>query len=316
MSGLPELSIVIVNWNTRALLRDCLDSLYSAPCQTRFDTWVVDNGSQDGSAQMVRADFPQVQLIASPENVGYARANNLGMRQCQGSTVLLLNSDTVVEPKVLDVTMGKLWSRPAIGALGCQLTGIDGKPQGSYDTRYPAKGPVIGERGVEDEEGLINCAYVWGAYLMVKRAVIDQVGVLDEHFFMFYEDVDWCWRMTEAGWQVVHYPHCEIKHLSRASCKQADPGQISYWLCYSEYLLYRKHHDDEARWLRRRLVQHTASAWQYRVLSLCLPRLRPKLVRHRAYAQALRSVGAHIIRPIVPGGPAVPPAEGRAVGGE
>jgi len=288
----PELSIIIVSYNTRDLLAGCLASLFAIPSEVYFDVWVVDNASDDGSCQMVRRTFPQVHLIASSENLGYGKANNLAIKRSCGGIVLLLNSDTLVSPGVLDTTYNLLKRRKDIGALGCKLLGTDGQPQFSYNVSYPS-GPTVGTLGATDEDGLVLCAYVWGAYLMVKREVIDTVGPFDERFFMFYEDVEWCWRMVIGGWNIGYYPDCSIIHISQASCDSVGSRKRSMWMVTSETILYAKHHStiEVNNWRLRRMVHHGWCGLCYRLINAFKrdDKLRDKIIRHESALSALVS---------------------------
>jgi len=298
MSSKPDLSIIIVNWNTRQLLEGCLESIYSAPCRTTFEVWVVDNGSSDGSADMVRSRFPQVRLLLNAENLGYGKANNQAIRESAADTLLLLNSDTVVEPQVLDETLGLLRRRPDLGALGCTLIGADGQVQPSYAVRYPS-GQTVGTFGQQDQDGVILCALVWGAYLMLKREVVDAIGCFDEDFFMFCEDIDLCWRITEAGWKIGYYPHCTVKHIGGASRQLAGTTWCNHYLVSSQYLLCLKHGAVKRFWAerRRRLVHHRWCAFWYRVGILigCRPELADKMSVHQVCYQLWRRFDAQAV---------------------
>lgn len=235
-----DLSIIIVNWNTCDLLGNCLASVYSKPCHVEFEVYVVDNASADNSVDMVTRDYPQVKLIVNNENAGYAKANNIAMELCQGHNILLLNSDTIVDPDVFNTTIELLRSRDDIGSLGCCLIGLDGSIQESWKHKIPG-GPTIGISEEPDANGLVKCGYVWGAYHLVKREVIDQVGMLDKGFFMFYEDVDWCWRMYKAGWYTVYDPNHSIIHIYRASCNRTVSYKQQVYMLVSQRRLFEKH---------------------------------------------------------------------------
>ncbi|HOK54514.1 MAG TPA: glycosyltransferase family 2 protein [Armatimonadota bacterium] len=264
-----DLSIIIVNWNTKNELRACLSSLYSKPSELALEVIVVDNASSDGSADMVEQEYPQVILIRNSENVGYARANNLGIRRSSSQNVLLLNSDTIVNPDVMKETLELLRSDSKIGVLGCKLIGTDGKIQESFNHQYPF-GPTVGNPGTIPEDGLVECALVWGAYMMVKREAIDQVGMLDDDFFMFYEDVEWCWRMYDAGWKIVYDTNHSIKHLCRASCGQVKPRDIDQYLFISEKIMYKKRlpYPRYKVWWRKRFLYHIRCIAWYSLLSM------------------------------------------------
>ena len=298
-----DLSIIIVNWNTCDLLRDCLASIHSKPCRTEFEVYVVDNASSDDSVSMTRRDFPGVNVIESGGNLGYARGNNLAMRVSRGRDVLLLNSDTVIDPDVLPATIDLLHGDPSIGVLGCALVGLDGVRQNSAGYRYPS-GPWVGGPKQMLGDGLIECAHVWGAYQLVRREVIEQVGMLDEDFFMFYEDVDWCWKIHEAGWKIAYDPNHSIVHIARASCKRAPSTDHQRRMITSEALLFAKHHgpNQYASWRRRRLVHYgwcVATYWLRSKISRS-GKVAVKLGKHLSSyrtAKALADPWAGVFRP-------------------
>ncbi|MEN6522003.1 MAG: glycosyltransferase family 2 protein [Armatimonadota bacterium] len=261
-----DLSIVIVNWNTCSLLRDCLASIYSKPSVVSFEVFVVDNNSTDGSADMVAAEFPQVNLIKNNENLGYGRANNIGIRAAKAENILLLNSDTVVDPNVFTETLHILRNNSEIGVLGCKLIGLDGDIQDSYNIQYPF-GPTVD--GHELSAGLIECALVWGAYFLIKREVIEEVGAFDEDIFMFYEDVDFCWRIHDAGWKIVYDSNHSIKHISRASCSKTANLEYNINLFVSERIMFKKRlpHSTYGKWWRKRFFYHVRCISLYFFLS-------------------------------------------------
>lgn len=289
----PDLSIIIVNWNTCDLLHNCLSSIYSKSCATEFTTYVVDNGSSDGSADMVRADFPQIILIENSNNVGFSRANNQAIAASATPNVLLLNSDTVINPDVLPETLRLLHSDPSIGALGCTLVGADGVAQESYHFHFP-HGPTVGGANHTIGKELIQCAHVWGAYLMVKREVIDQVGMLDDTFFMFFEDLDWCWRMHNAGWKIAFAPNYSITHVCRASCSQVDPVEHKRRLIKGLAILREKHEHGFTyrKWRFWRLLHHGQCAAWYWVLNRIMPSTltAKKAAEHMSMYQTLNSI--------------------------
>lgn len=233
------LSIVIVNWNTRELLAGCLESVNGDQTPVTdhrsliTETIVVDNASADGSAAMVRERFPWVQLIENGENVGFARANNQAIGHSRGRYVLLLNSDTVVHPGALDRLMAFMDAPPQAGACGPRLLNGDGSLQPSaqpmltpgrefwrlafLDRLWPRatyrqeRWDVSTPRPVE---------VIKGACLLLRRAALDQVGLLDDQYFMYTEEVDLCYRLAQAGWQLWYVPQAVVTHFGEASSKQ------------------------------------------------------------------------------------------------
>ena len=262
-----DLSIVIVNWNTRDLLAHCLASIYDTASGLDFETIVVDNGSSDDSMTMVREQFPRTHIIANSDNVGFARANNQAIALCQGRYVLLLNSDTQVLPGSLDGIVRFMDDHPAAGAAGVRLLNPDGSFQASHSpfptlwqeclmltglgrllvcSTYPSFGPEL-------EKGPQKVDYVEGACLLVRREVIEQVGGLDECIFMYAEEVDWCYRFVQAGWEVWYLPQVTIVHVGGQSSKQRQ-GRMEAELYRSRIYFFRKHCGRFQAWFLRVLI--------------------------------------------------------------
>jgi GT2 family glycosyltransferase len=201
------LSICIVNWNTRELLRACLQSIYRYPPDAPFEVIVVDNASSDGSADMVRTEFPQAVLIANAENLGYARGNNQAIQQAQGEYLLLLNPDTEVFPDTLNCALAFLAAHPEAGAIGAKQLFPDGRVQPSV-RGFPTPANLLWEvSGLArlfpralggyrmrafTYDRLAEVDQPMATFLMVRRAVVEQVGLMDEAFPLFFNDVDWC----------------------------------------------------------------------------------------------------------------------------
>ena len=251
----PHLSILIVSWNTAALLAECLTSVHAevqrlAPTAT--ETIIVDNGSIDGSVAMVRERFPWVYLIENVANVGFAQANNQAMEQAQGEFVLLLNSDTRLLPGALQALLAFMAAHPPAGACGARLLNDDGSLQPScqpmltperefwrlafLDALLPratykmARWPVDQPHRVE---------VIKGACLLLRRAALDQIGWLDESYFMYTEEVDLCYRLAQAGWELWWVPQAQVIHYGAASSKQA--AEAMYLQLYrSKVQFYRK----------------------------------------------------------------------------
>jgi len=234
----PDLSIVIVNWNTCELLRACLASLPAATGELDDEVFVVDNGSRDGSVAMVRERFPQVRLIAAGANLGFARANNLALERTTGRAVLLLNPDTVCPPGSLAQLLAAADAHPDHGGCGPLLVGADGEPTTSYGNfpalRFPWLRPIAGlplgrrwrqwscfthvpRRGEPDR----TVAYVVGACLLITRAALERVGSLDERFFLYFEETDWCLRARRAGLPVRLVTGVEVVHLEGRAAELA-----------------------------------------------------------------------------------------------
>lgn len=224
-----DVSVVIVNWNTRDLLRDCIASVIA---QTRrsCEVIVVDNASADGSAEMCGQEFPSVTLIRNTTNRGFAAANNQGMRVASGQYVLLLNPDTVVLDEAIDRCLSYAGAHPDIAVVGCRVLAKDGHVQRTGfafpscwtlfltlsglarlwpRSRIFAK-PQLGwwDRNTEKDLDVIS-----GMFMLVRREAIQQVGLMDEDYFIYAEEADWCFRFARAGWRRVFYPWAQIVHV-------------------------------------------------------------------------------------------------------
>lgn len=252
----PDLSIVIVEWNTIDLLRDCLRSIYQNQGDLRLEVIVVDNASVDGSPEMVETEFPQVQQIRNSENLGFAAANNLGFALCKGRHILLLNSDTYVIGDVLKQSVAYLDAHQDVGAMGCRILNPDLTMQrtcsmwprlldllfmtsGAWKLPYPK---FLGRyqithwaRDTEQEVEVIS-----GCYLMLRRSVLEQVGPFDEAFFFFGEETDWCRRMRDSGWRLMFAPVGEIVHYGSASARKLNHRR-DLMLTDATIRLHRKH---------------------------------------------------------------------------
>lgn len=239
-----KLSIITVSWNTRDLLRRCLDSVkaeLSLRPDVEVEMFLIDNDSVDGSAQMVESEHPWVKLVANKENFGFAKANNQALRACSGEYVLLLNPDTQVLPGAIWHLVDFLDARPAAGVVAPQLLNTDGSVQRScrafptfLGMFYELAGlsrmfPVGSQAGKKfraykmldwnhDDERQVDQPE--GACLALRRIVIDEVGLLDEGFFMLFEEVDWCYRIKQKGWEIWFTPAAQVTHHYGQSIKQ------------------------------------------------------------------------------------------------
>jgi N-acetylglucosaminyl-diphospho-decaprenol L-rhamnosyltransferase len=253
-----DLAIIIVSFNTEALLRDCLRALPDACAGISYETYVVDNVSADRSAEMVRAEFPDVHLTVAPSNLGFARANNLALARPEvreSRYVLLLNPDTEAKPDSLATLVRFMDSHADAGACGPKLLNSNGSIQ-----RNGAKFPtllrefvgVTGLRriamrryelalgyGREDFDKTVEVDQVSGACLMVRGDVLERVGPLDERFFMFYEEIEWCWRIKRAVCAVYYVPDAVVTHHWMGSVKQHSK-RMTDQLFRSQLLYYQK----------------------------------------------------------------------------
>jgi hypothetical protein len=248
----PDLSVIIVNWNTRELLLNCLGSFYRTVKGLTFEILVVDNGSSDGSRDSVRRAFPNIELIQNQKNLGFARANNEALRKSTGRYALLLNTDVVLINGAVEKLVEFMENNPTVGIAGGQLINADGSKQNSFDNfpslatealnksllrllfpkRYPSKRVNYGTP--------IDVHSVIGACMIVRSRSIREVGLLDEDYFFFLEETDWCYRMRRRRWRVCHVPQAQIVHLQgRTANLVKDRAKIEYYR--SLYLFFRKH---------------------------------------------------------------------------
>jgi len=251
----PGLSVIILSWNVRDLLRACLASLPLADPQVEII--VLEAASGDGSAEMVRVEFPSVNLIASAENLGYTRGNNLGLRAARGRYLLILNPDTEIMGDALAQMLAYMDAHPTVGLLGPQMLYPDGTVQ-STRRRFPMLATSffesiwlqpIAPRSLLDhyyardlaDDAVAEVDWVVGAALLVRREAYEQVGGLDEGFFMYSEELDWCRRMKAMGWQVVYFPPARIIHHEAKSSAQV-PAATHIRFNTSKVRYFRKYH--------------------------------------------------------------------------
>jgi GT2 family glycosyltransferase len=249
-----KLSIVIVSWNTKDLLEACLQSVYSYPPDQSFEVWVVDNHSQDDSVVMVRAQFPQVKLIACEENLGFAGGNNRAIPNCQGEYVLLLNPDTEVKPEALNELVAFMDGQPDAAAAGSRLLNADGTLQPSchpvptlsrefWRMFYLDKLIPYGVYDMKkwDMEQPREVDVLMGASMLLRKEVLEKVGLLDEGYFMYSEEVDLCFRLQKAGWHLYWVPQSQVIHYWGQSAKQV-LAKMFLQLYRGKLRFFRKHY--------------------------------------------------------------------------
>lgn len=273
-----DLGIVIVNWNTRDLLRDCLRSVEQSVGVT-YRVVVVDNASTDGSAEMVCAGFPRVELIENADNRGYPAANNQGLRRLgfeRGGPddapryALALNPDTVLPPDALREMVGYMDADPRVGVAGPKLVLLDGSLDLACRRSFPTPEisfyRMIGLSRLFPRSrrfGRYNLTYldpdvetevdsVVGAFMMVRREAIQRVGLFDETFFMYGEDLDWAYRIKQAGWTVKYNPRVTVTHVKRAASRQSRRAQQEFYRAM--LIFYRKHYRPTTPWWLHSLV--------------------------------------------------------------
>lgn len=253
-----DISVVIVGWNAKHYLELCLQSLKETPPRRSMEIIVVDNASADGSAEMIEARFPQVKLISSLENVGFSRGNNLGIRQCQGRYIALVNPDVIVFPGCLDALADFLDQNPTVADVGPRVLNPDMTLQ-STCRRFPtlwnnfcsAAGLTTAFKNSKFFAGehmfyfphdrVLTVDVLVGCFSMIRREAFEEIGLLDENLFMYGDDVDWCLRARKAGWQVVFFPGAQAIH-DRG--KITAPYPVRFAVAQQRSVLYywSKHH--------------------------------------------------------------------------
>jgi N-acetylglucosaminyl-diphospho-decaprenol L-rhamnosyltransferase len=265
-----NLSVIIVSWNTRELLAQCLESLYSSVNKADFEVFVIDNASSDNSPAMVRERFPEVRLIENQQNLGFARANNQAIQNSHADYVLLLNSDTIVKPGAIDALVEFMQAHTRAGACGPRLLNQDGSLQFSCS---PA--PTLGSEfkrmfhlpGVRpdgyyamqswDQSIARQVDVILGACLMLRRRALDQVGPLDEEYFIYSEEVDLCHRLQSVGWELYWVPQGEVVHLGGQSTRQV--SEVMFLRLYQAKLIYfRKQHGRRQAFLYKLIIMAAA----------------------------------------------------------
>jgi len=247
---MTDLTIVIVNYNTKELTADCVESVYKTVKGISFEIFVVDNASSDGSVDFIRSKYPRINLVANRENLGFAAANNQALRIMQGRYALLLNSDTVLTEDAVK-RLFSFMEGHAEAAMACgQLLNRDGTKQNSianfpdlltlifnvpvleflFPQKFPSKRYTYSQP-IEIDSGI-------GACLMVRRGALEQVGMLDERYFFFLEETDWALQMKKAGWKIFHVPGAFIYHLQGQSIGHNIRSRILFYR--SRYIFFRK----------------------------------------------------------------------------
>jgi GT2 family glycosyltransferase len=253
-----DISVVIVNWNGRDLLLECLKSIEDDELDARLEIIVVDNGSTDGSVEAVEREFPAVKVIKNDENLGFSRANNIGIRHCSGRYISLVNSDVEVLPGCLESLMQLCDAHADIGLAGPKVLRPDGSAQVScgklpsfggafLDAALPL-GAVRRSRflirllGLRSEfEGLTDVQMLSGCFWFARREAVDEVGLLDERFFIYSEDSDWCKRFHESKWRIVFFPDAAAIHLGEGSSSIA-PVKFYLEMQKARFAYWEKHH--------------------------------------------------------------------------
>jgi N-acetylglucosaminyl-diphospho-decaprenol L-rhamnosyltransferase len=257
--GVPDLSVIVVTFNSRRHIGACLEALPSALTRHRFEVLVVDNASSDGTPDVVRSTFPDVVLIETGANLGFARANNRGIARASGRHVLVLNPDTVADPGSLERLVDLLDADETVGIAAPQLLNLDRSDQGTARAFPTPAAALLGRRSPltrlwpnnpwsrrylvgrqQSDRQVFPVDWVSGACLMMRRDLARRTGGFDESFFMYWEDADWCRRIKDRGYRVVCEPRAKVVHDEGAQ-RRPHPRQV--WVFHeSAYRYYAKHH--------------------------------------------------------------------------
>jgi len=285
-----ELSVIVINWNTARYLARCLDSLAESELtEIPAEVWVIDNASRDGSQEMVRGRYGWVRLEANTTNLGFAAANNAVMRRAQGRLFLLLNADMEVPPGVISAMVSRMGRRPDVGVAACRQVDAEGRGLESHQLHYaggllPELGPLA--TSCDCASGGIEAAWVWGSGMLVRREMFEQVGGFDESFFMYYEDLEWCWRIRKAGWKIIWYPDLEVRHFVRRSTAKVPLKVTTDRLVRGELILRERNMSAlrYRRFLIARFLYSLRGVVFYRLMLAVAPRerFRTKYFRYLA----------------------------------
>lgn len=264
-----DLSVSVVNTNNRDLLAQCLDSICRTIQRIRYEIWVVDNCSTDGSVEMVRTRFPQVEIIENAERLGYSASHNRALQHCQGRYVLVFNEDMLVLSGALETMVAFMDAHPDAGMVGCRLLNADGSLQPSCRT-FPSLWIQLFRSLYLDKlfpgnrwTGANYMSYwghdtvrevdvIKGCCMLVRHEVLEQVGLMDERFFIYYEETDWCYRTKQHGWKIYFTPDAEIIHYGEQTTRRQSARMT---LIQRQSLLkyFRKHHGRAAAMIIRLL---------------------------------------------------------------
>jgi GT2 family glycosyltransferase len=263
-----DVTAILVSYNTEALLPEALGALKSAAAGLSLQIVIIDNNSRDGSVALLQRDFSDCELIVNRVNVGFGRANNQALDRVQGRYVLLLNTDAFVAADTLNKTVGYMHDHPRCGILGVKLIGRDGEAQPSARYFPTPWNLFLLRTGLNrifthvqmvddpswDYAAVRQCDWVTGCYYLVRKQVIDQLGLFDPRYFLYCEEVDHCLAAKKAGWEIVCYPHTSVVHLGGESAKTDGEitlrgRQIELAQVESELLYFRKNHGAAGVWM-------------------------------------------------------------------
>jgi len=255
-----DVSIIIVNWNTKGILRNCLQSIYEQTDGIDFEVIVVDNASTDGSPNMVRIDFPKVLIIENSENRGFAAGVNRGIVLAKGRYALVLNSDTIICDNAIEKTVRYAHKHPEAAVVGCQVcenSGIIRMTCFDFPSVFSIFCKLFGLAKIFKRNRLLGreqmlwwdrkserqVHVVSGMFMLVRREAADEVGGMDEDYFLFYEETDWCYRFAEAGWKMLFWPGAKVFHIHGGGQSRKKDSLRSFIQFRKSLLIYfKKHH--------------------------------------------------------------------------
>jgi len=243
-----DVSIILVNYNTKKLTLECLQSLYAKTQGLSFEVFIVDNASSDGSAEAIKESFPQVKLIENPQNKGFGAANNLAIRQSSGKYIFLLNTDTILINNAVKIFFDFMEKNPEAGACGGNLFDADREPVHSFGYLKTPQSHLLRFSGLRylckskkndtKREKLQEVEQIIGADLFIRKALLDEIGLFDERFFLYFEESELQFRIQEAGFKIFYIPDAFIFHFEGGSSKKNKKFRRQI-MTQSEYLYYR-----------------------------------------------------------------------------
>jgi GT2 family glycosyltransferase len=247
-----DISIIIVNWNTRELLLECLASIFETVKKVSFEVWLVDNASDDGSVEWAKKKYPEINVIQNERNLGFAAANNLAFKKMKGSYALLLNTDATLIDSATEILFNFMESNPKAGIACGQLLNTDGSKQNSI-ANYPSLFSLLFNETVmrilfpnkfpskrKEYIAPLEVDSCIGACMIVRKEAMDKVGTLDEGYFFYLEETDWAYRMKQAGWGVYFLPKARIFHAQGKSVGKSANKKIMFYR--SRYYFFKKWH--------------------------------------------------------------------------
>jgi GT2 family glycosyltransferase len=257
VSAAPDLDVVIVSYRCEPLLRECLSSLFANPPSGAIRIQVVDNDSADGTPAMIRREFPEVELTENPENVGFARANNPALARGTAPYALVLNPDTRITPGALDSLLAVLEADPRTAVIGPRLEREDGSFDHASRRSFPtplsalghftglgrrerARGALADYRAPKVGSGPVDA--VNGAFMLIRRSALEQVGLFDTRYWMYMEDLDLCYRLAEAGWITWFEPSVTVVHIKAGTSGEHRSARLNYAFHYGMFRFYRDHY--------------------------------------------------------------------------